>query len=217
MAAANTLLESEFCGTRKRKFAHPPASEEDWHRPVPAEIALEDVFAFEATRSVGNGWTVRYRGRWFQITGPRGSLPPAKQRVVVRRHLDGTVHILYCGHEVHVREIDGRPRGPERAHTAPVLGRRPTPRPARPPMATQLQGRHGATAPASRGDVRRTGARVKHGGPLDWGQCCACGKAAGFPTAAWKALRPSHTAHSPDDNHWGSFLSSYQGDITKER
>jgi len=44
--------------------------------------------------------------------------------------LDGSVHILYRGHEVHVREIDGRPRRPEQPHTAPVLGRRPTPRPA---------------------------------------------------------------------------------------
>jgi len=57
---------------------------------------------------------------------------------------------------------------------------------------------------------------VKHGGPLGCGRCRAGGKAAGFPTAAWKALPASHTAHSPDDNHWGSFLTSYQGDISKE-
>lgn len=130
MEAANTLLESTFCETLNRKFAQPPVSDEDWHRPLPTDVALEDVFVFETTRSVGNDWTVRYEGRWFQITGPRGSLPPAKQRVVVRRHLDGSVHILYRGHEVHVREIDGRPRRPEQPHTAPVLGRRPTPRPA---------------------------------------------------------------------------------------
>ena len=43
------------------------------------------------------------------------------------------------------------------------------------------------------------------------------GKASGFPTGAWKTLRVSHTAHSPDDEHGdisielteGTFLKSF--------
>ncbi|KDA53101.1 hypothetical protein EG19_07815, partial [Thermoanaerobaculum aquaticum] len=85
-----------FCEALNRKFAQEPAKREDWHRPVPQGMDLADIFGWEETRVVNNDWTVRYHNRWFQITGPKGSLPPAKKNVTVRRRLDGTAGGL-CG------------------------------------------------------------------------------------------------------------------------
>lgn len=107
MEKANELLLGAFCEKLNRKFAHEPAKSEDWHRPVPEGMDLADIFCWEETRVVNNDWTVRYHNRWFQITGPKGNLPPAKKKVTVRRRLDGSLGFVYRGHAVDFHEIVG--------------------------------------------------------------------------------------------------------------
>ncbi len=106
-AGANELLVGGFCDELNRKFAHAPMSEEDLHRPAPAGLDLAEVFCWEERRTVNNDWTVRYHNRWFQITGPKGSLPPAKGKVTVAERLDGSLHLFYRGHQVPFHEIAG--------------------------------------------------------------------------------------------------------------
>lgn len=107
MGKANELLLGGFCEALNRKFAQEPAKREDWHRPVPQGMDLAEVFGWEETRVVNNDWTIRYHNRWFQITGPKGSLPPAKKNVTVRRRLDGSLALVYRGQPVDFVEIPG--------------------------------------------------------------------------------------------------------------
>lgn len=128
MEKANELLLGGFCEKLNQKFAHEPATSEDWHRPVPEGMDLADIFCWEETRVVNNDWTVRYHNRWFQITGPKGNLPPAKKNVLVQRRLDGSLHLIYRGQPVVFHEIPG----PQPRTTAPPEVRGPKREPYRP-------------------------------------------------------------------------------------
>lgn len=121
----NTLLPA-FDEDLNRRFAVEPAAQEDHHRPLPPDLDLADVFVWEQTRTVQNDWTVRYRNGWYQITGPRRTLPPAKGKVTVRRRLDGSLQILYRDRAVEFEALPGQPEKKPKEQTT-------NPRPAKPP------------------------------------------------------------------------------------
>lgn len=105
----NARLES-FDEELSERFAVSPASDRDVHRPVPEGLDLPEVFVFEDTRTIQNDWTVRHHNVWYQITGPKRRLPPAKQRVTVVQRLDGSLKILYRGQPVEYERLPGRPQ-----------------------------------------------------------------------------------------------------------
>ncbi|MCH7666257.1 MAG: hypothetical protein IH936_10065 [Acidobacteria bacterium] len=80
----NAMLEA-FDEDLNRRFAVEPAEVKDLHRRVTKGLDLADVFVWESIRTVHNDWTVRYQNRWYQITGPKHRLPPARGKVTVRR------------------------------------------------------------------------------------------------------------------------------------
>jgi transposase len=107
LQSANRLLPL-FAERLNAKFAVPARSEADFHRVVPEGIDLKDVFCFEETRTVSNDWVVRYKNRFFQIV-QQSNLPPAKGKVQVQEHLDGSLHLVYRDREVLFKEIDQLP------------------------------------------------------------------------------------------------------------
>ena len=86
------------------KFAVEPRSSADFHRPVSQGMDLRSVFCLEEQRTVGNDWVVRYKNHFFQVL-PQSNLPPAKKRVIVQEHLDGSIHMVYKGKEIVFEEI----------------------------------------------------------------------------------------------------------------
>lgn len=126
---ANALLANGFVDNLNRKFAHPAASETDFHRPIPEGVKIEDVFVFEDVRTVHNDWTVRWENQWYQITGPKQSLPPAKGKVQVQRRLDGSRRIVYRGRAVSFHAIPKTDRAQPRQPTV-TAPRRVAQRPA---------------------------------------------------------------------------------------
>jgi len=93
------------------RFAVEPRSSADFHRPVPQGMDLRTVFCREETRTVGNDWVIRYNNRFFQIVS-QSNLPPARRRVMVQEHLDGSIHMVYRDREVLFTEIKELPRKP---------------------------------------------------------------------------------------------------------
>jgi hypothetical protein len=126
LEAANDLLVGGFVETINEKFGHSPASSVNYHRPVPKGLRLEDVFVFEEKRTVQNDWTVAWDSRWFQITGPRAQMPRRREKIVVRRRLDGSRALLHRRGALEFHEIQQRPPRP-----APLIKPAPvaTPRP----------------------------------------------------------------------------------------
>lgn len=126
LAAANALLKEEFLGTINERFAHSAASPVNYHRAVPKGLRLEDVFVFEEPRTVQNDWTVTWDSRWFQITGPTAQMPRRRERIVVRRRLDGSRALLRQGKPLEFHELPERPRRSSPRPSPPQL--QPIPR-----------------------------------------------------------------------------------------
>lgn len=118
-AEVNALLDPLDAELNER-FAVEAASSSDLHRTVPRKLDLADVFVLEHTRTVQNDWTVRFENGWYQITGPKRSLPPAKHKVQVLRRLDGSLAIQYRGRPV---DYDTLPERPQRAVSPPARER----------------------------------------------------------------------------------------------
>lgn len=102
---ADQLLRTGFCEDLNAKFAVAPLKAQDYHRPVPKGLRLEDVFSFEAHRVLQNDWTIRYHNQYYQILEENRPLPKPKDKVLVRTRLDGTVHLLYRGKPLAFRPI----------------------------------------------------------------------------------------------------------------
>jgi transposase-like protein len=102
----NQMLDS-FTDKLNEKFAIEPASLVDYHT-LPEGIRLEDVFSFEDTRTINNDWTIRYESRLYQLKA-QSNLPPAQNKVRVRKRLDGSMQILYRDIPLDYKEISSRP------------------------------------------------------------------------------------------------------------
>jgi len=109
--AANQFLPG-FAEKLNARFSKEPRSFADYHRPVREGLDLRSVFCLEETRTVGNDWVVRYKNRFLQIV-PQSNLPPAKNKVVVQEHLDGSIHLVYRGRELVFSQLLQRPTSPQ--------------------------------------------------------------------------------------------------------
>ena len=118
----NELLVGRFDAELNQRFAKSPADPLDLHHRIDVGVDLGGVLSFEETRVVQNDWTVRYRSRWFQILGPKKTLPPAKSKVIVQRRLDGSLLLWYRDVRVKYEELTEAP--------APIP--RPVPKAKRP-------------------------------------------------------------------------------------
>ncbi len=107
IAEANEFLSGSYLDGLNRRFAVAAREVADYHRPLAQEIDLKAVFCFEERRSIANDWTVRYRNRFYQIK-KQSKCPPAKDKLVVQEHLDGTIHLVYRGQEVEFVELGQR-------------------------------------------------------------------------------------------------------------
>lgn len=111
----------EFASGVNTRFAVEAGSATDFHRPLPDDLDLRAVFSMETTRTIGNDWVVRYKNRLFQIVA-QSNLPPAKQRLTVQEHLDGSIHMVYRAMEVIYEEIQ---KGREEPKSANVENPKP--------------------------------------------------------------------------------------------
>jgi hypothetical protein len=151
-AAANAFLETTYLPEHNQRFAHAPASAEDFHRRIPRRVTLDTVFQLEETRVLSNDWVVRYDTRSFQVLR-QSHQAPARSTVLVREAVTGAIEIRYRGRLMRWTEI-------------PVPPPRPTPPPAvRPAAAGRSRYRPSADHPWRRGYVERQARAVELGRP----------------------------------------------------
>ena len=105
IAEANELLQNGFVEMLNRKFSRPAKSSADFHRPIEAGCELREVFCFEKVATVSNDWTVRCENRFYQILKQNNPLPRPRQKVTVRRLLDGEIQLLYHDTKLAFKEI----------------------------------------------------------------------------------------------------------------
>jgi len=103
-AAANAYLAREYYPGHNARFARRPASEEDFHLPVPRGLDLDEVFRLETEHTLGNDWVVRHDNRYFQVQR-QSRYAPARSRVLVCEYEDGSLGIEYRGQKLAFEEI----------------------------------------------------------------------------------------------------------------
>jgi transposase len=114
---ANRFLEEYYMDAHNQRFAHPDGLT-NIHRSA-SGIDLANIFCIEHTRHVYNDWTITLNAQFIQLLKSDAPLPPPRSKVIVRQHLDGSLHIFWNEHELAFRLLTKRPK--------------PVPVPPRPP------------------------------------------------------------------------------------
>ena len=124
IAEANKLLRNGFVKALNRKFAKPAQSGADFHRPLDAGCDLREIFCFEKTATVTNDWTVRCENQFYQILKKNNPLPRPRQKLTVRRLLNGKTQLVYRGNKLAFKKIQPpAPRAEEKQRNPEPLQR----------------------------------------------------------------------------------------------
>ncbi len=105
---ANKLLQSRFIDSLNKKFIKTPASTEDAHIALMPEQNLDDIMCWEYTRTVHNDWVVRFENQLLQIQKTRLAHVRPKQKVTLKRHLNGKITIWCKGVKLSYSLIEHR-------------------------------------------------------------------------------------------------------------
>ncbi len=128
--AANAYLEKEYLPWWNQTLTVPTADAADAHRPLGKDHDLAAILSHVEPRQVTNDYTVRYRGKIFQIHRQDIRVGMRKAMVRVEERLDGTIAVRFKDSYVRVR------RGAESVHEWPPPGGTPT-QPPRPAQTTK--------------------------------------------------------------------------------
>jgi len=93
---ANQLLSEGFINQLNEKFAKPAREDEDAHVPLYGHD-LDQILCWEHERQVKNDWTIQFERQCYQIEKSKTVAVYAKQKILVRRHLDNTLSLWHKG------------------------------------------------------------------------------------------------------------------------
>lgn len=132
---ANKLLTGGFDDDLNRRFAIEPGDGCDHHRPATG-VDLFEIFSIEHERTLSTNWTLSFENRLYQLASASANYSPAKRKVLVRRYLDGSLHMFYRGEEIGFDEFDPggarKTKTPRRERSLAASGKPPLPSPDHP-------------------------------------------------------------------------------------
>lgn len=110
--AANEFLEKIFIPKFNAKFSVVPKKPDNLHTPLTeTELArINNIFSVKTYRNVNNDFTVRFKGKWFQLKEQQPTLVLRKDQILVEEHLDGSVHMNLRNHYLDFTELPERPK-----------------------------------------------------------------------------------------------------------
>ena len=74
-----------------------------------AGLDLKNIFCFESIRTVNYDYTITLEAQFIQILPSPAPMPPPRQKVTVRRWLDGSLHIFWHDHELLFKQLKAKP------------------------------------------------------------------------------------------------------------
>jgi transposase len=108
IAGANDFLTTTYEAQLNEKFTVPARASADYHRSAHG-YDLASIFCLEEERQLAPDWTVRFANQFYQLQPPRKSQRP-KEKVLVQRYLDGSLHFRYQEHELSYTLLPERPQ-----------------------------------------------------------------------------------------------------------
>jgi hypothetical protein len=102
---ANRFLES-YLPRFNAQFEREALRPDDLHRPLPRDINLEEIFCFKASRTIHNGYFIRWKGKRYAIEEPLRRMQ--RRPALVIEHFDGRMIVRFEGRDLRYREIEER-------------------------------------------------------------------------------------------------------------
>ena len=114
--AANKFLEQIYLKEHNHRFASLDGLK-DIHRPSEG-LDLNKIFCFESTRSVYNDYTITLDSQFIQLekSSDGAPLPPPRSSVILRKWLDGSLHISWNDQELNFTFCQFKARRPLPRH-----------------------------------------------------------------------------------------------------
>ena len=111
IAEANEFLEKIFIPKFNARFSVVAKKPENLHTPLTeTELArIDNIFSIQSYRNVNNDFTIRFKGKWFQLKEHQPTLVLRKDQILVEEHLDGSIHLNLRGKYLEYTELPQRP------------------------------------------------------------------------------------------------------------
>lgn len=108
---ANRFAEKVFIPRFNLKFAVMPAKKGNLRRPLNKleKKNLDKIFSVQNVRIVNNDFTVRYKGKWFQLAKKQPNLVLRKNKVQIEERISGELFISLRGEYLNFVELPARP------------------------------------------------------------------------------------------------------------
>lgn len=97
---ANRFLEDVFIPFYNKRFGVEAQSPVDVHRPLRSQHNLDSIFSLKTERRIINDFTIRLKGKHFQILKNQSVAIRPKDRVLVELWLDGSIHLKFKNQEL---------------------------------------------------------------------------------------------------------------------
>jgi hypothetical protein len=108
MEEANRFLD-DYWLEHNRQFSRPALWGGNLHRPLSKTLNLRDIFCLKRSRTIINGYLVRWKGRLLFIEN--ASITMRRRQTLFLEHFDGRLVIRFNGRDLNYREVrDAKPQ-----------------------------------------------------------------------------------------------------------
>lgn len=118
-AEANRFCEEVFIPQFNQKFGVGPKKRGDIHRKLTQleKEKLDQIFSHQETRYVNNDFTIRYKGKWFQLAEKQPVLVRKREKILVEERTSGEIFLNLRGKYLNYTIL---PERPERIREAKI-------------------------------------------------------------------------------------------------
>lgn len=109
---ANKFAKEVFIPKHNAKFAVLPQKKGDLHRPLTEfeKNNLDKFFSIQHTRVVNNDFTIRYKGKWYQLSARQPTLVLRKDKVLIEVRMDDSLFISLRDKYLNYTVLPARPK-----------------------------------------------------------------------------------------------------------
>ena len=117
---ANKFLEEVFIPKFNHRFSVKPARAGDVHKKLSQmdKLNINRIFSVQSTRVVNNDFTIQFQTKWYQLTEVQPTTVRAKEKVLVEKWLDYSIHFSLRGHYLKYILL---PKRPEKIKRNPTI------------------------------------------------------------------------------------------------
>jgi len=108
----NQFVKEVFIPKFNAKFSVIPAKRGDVHRKLTRleRDQLDQIFSRQEARYVNNDFTVRYQGKWFQLSEKQPALIRKKEKILVEERISGEIFLSLKGKYLNYTLLPERPK-----------------------------------------------------------------------------------------------------------